>query len=124
MSQNDDTGAVQTPSGSVLNLGSYFSLSFEKVLNDDTLINDWVGLTLLDTMETFFDARIDLFERKIKQQKDRIQSRAAALAKAKIRTNAEELDKEVQKFKLKVNARSCLLEEFGSLIFCPRFPSG
>ena len=127
MSKNtadDDGGPLRTPSGSVLNLSSYFSIPFEKVLNDDSIMNEWTGLTLLDTVETFFDARIDLFERRLKQQKDRIQSRAAALAKAKIKTNAEELEKEVQKFKLKVNTRSYFLDEFTSLILSFRSPSG
>lgn len=86
----------------MLNLGNYFSIPFEKVRADDALTIDWAGLTLLDTIETFFDARIDLFERNLKKHKERIQTRAAALAKTKIRTNTEELDKEVQKFKLKV----------------------
>lgn len=59
-------------------------------------------------METFFDARLDLFERQLKKQRDRIQTRATLLAKErrdKLKTTTEEYDKELQKFKIKV--RGC-----------------
>jgi hypothetical protein len=83
-----------------LNLGSYFDRI--KATREDTILS---GLTLLDTMETFFDARLDLFERQLKKQKDRIQTRATLLAKErreKLKSSAGEYDKELQKFKLKV----------------------
>ncbi|KAF8324467.1 uncharacterized protein EI90DRAFT_3129932 [Cantharellus anzutake] len=105
---DDENGSSfpRTPSSSSLvNLTSYFNKAFDK----DT--DDWPGLTLLDTVETFFDARIDLFERNLKKQKDRFQLRAKALAKQKIRPNTEELDKELQKFKTKVSKRLADLSE-------------
>ena len=83
-------------SASLVNLTSYFNRA------SDRETDDWPGLTLLDTVETFFDARIDLFERNLKKQRDRLQFKATTLAKGKIRTNTEELDKELQKFKIKV----------------------
>ena len=93
----------RTPSaGSLanLNIGSYF----EKVSarREESLLS---GLTLLDTVETFFDTRIDLIERQLKKQRERIQTRATLLAKErsdKLKTSAEEYDRELQKFKLKV----------------------
>lgn len=94
-----------TPSSSSLNLQGYFSVPFERLRNDD---NDWSGLTLLDTVETFFDARLDLFERKIKKQKERIQARATELARNRIRiSQSDDLEKEIQKFKSKVRGIRC-----------------
>jgi hypothetical protein len=83
----------------LLNLGGYF----EKITasREDALLS---GLTLLDTMETFFDARIDLFERQLRKQRERIQARATLLAREnreKLKTTTEEYDRELQKFKLK-----------------------
>lgn len=83
-----------------LNLGGYFDKI--NATREDTILS---GLTLLDTVETYFDARLDLFERQLKKQKDRIQTRATLLAKErreKLKSSAEEYDKELQKFKLKV----------------------
>ena len=80
-----------------LNLGSYFDKI--NATREDTVLS---GLTLLDTVETYFDARLDLFERQLKKQKDRIQTRATLLAKErreKLKSSAEEYDKELQKFK-------------------------
>lgn len=102
---NDEehTWLPRTPSATSLvglNIGSYFDKVNAK--GEDTFLG---GLTLLDTMETFFDARIDLFERQLKKQRERIQTRATLLAKErreKLKTSAEEYDKELQKFKLKV----------------------
>lgn len=91
----------RTPSATVLNLGNYFDKKFN-ANREDSLLS---GLTLLDTMETFFDARLDLFERQLKKQRDRIQTRATLLAKErrdKLKTTTEEYDKELQKFKFKV----------------------
>ena len=94
---DDSSSFPRTPSSaSLVNLTSYFNRA------SDRETHDWPGLTLLDTVETFFDARIDLFERNLKKQKDRLQFRATALARRKIQTNTEELDKELQKFKIKV----------------------
>lgn len=98
----------RTPSASSV-IGLNFSTYFDKVnaKREDALLN---GLTLLDTVDTFFDARIDLFERQLKKQRERIQTRATLLAKErreKLRTSAEEYDRELQKFKLKVGHLQC-----------------
>lgn len=98
----------RTPSASSIT-GLNFSTYFDKVnaKREDALLN---GLTLLDTVDTFFDARIDLFERQLKKQRERIQTRATLLAKErreKLRTSAEEYDRELQKFKLKVGHLQC-----------------
>lgn len=90
----------RTPSATNLglNLGNYF----DKAKREDAMLS---GLTLLDTFETFFDARIDLLERQLKKQREKIQTKAAFLAKErrdKLKTSAEEYDREIQKFKLKV----------------------
>lgn len=97
----NSTPLSRTPSAnSILNLGGYF----EKFAagREDGLLS---GLTLLDTVETFFDARLDLFERQLKKQRERIQTRATLLAREnreKLKTTTEEYDRELQKFKLKV----------------------
>lgn len=105
--EEDSSWLPRTPSsGSLggLDFGSYFEKVNAK--REDVILS---GLTLLDTVETFFDARIDLFERQLKKQRDRIQTRATLLAKErreKLKTSAEDYDKELQKFKLKVRLLS------------------
>lgn len=92
----------RTPSATNLglNLGNYFEKVAAK--REDAMLS---GLTLLDTFETFFDARIDLLERQLKKQREKLQTRATLLAKErreKLKTSAGEYDREIQKFKLKV----------------------
>jgi len=59
-------------------------------------------------METFFDARIDLIQRTLTKHSDRLKVRAEeAMNKMKAPAGedlAENLDREMQKFKLKVCA--------------------
>jgi len=60
----------------------------------------------LDTVETFFDARIDLIQRALTKHSDRLKFRAE-VAMNRMKTPAgediaENLDREMQKFKLKV----------------------
>jgi len=86
----------------------YFSAPFERFARDDIL--GWTtGLTLLDTIETFFDSQIDLLERRLKVHSDRLKSRAEeALKRTKaheLRNYSVDLDKELAKFKLKVSTR-------------------
>lgn len=61
---------------------------------------------LQDTLETFFDARIDLIQRTLTKHSDRLKVRAEeAMNKMKTPAGedlAENLDREMQKFKLKV----------------------
>ena len=63
---------------------------------------------LSDTMETFFDARIDLIQRALTKHSDRLKIRAEeAMNKMKTPAGedlAENLDREMQKFRLKVCA--------------------
>ncbi|KAK4687742.1 hypothetical protein P7C73_g2372, partial [Tremellales sp. Uapishka_1] len=49
---------------------------------------DWGGgaMTLLDVLETFFDSRLDLFERRLKAQSARLKSRAVELIPKGLRT--------------------------------------
>jgi hypothetical protein len=59
------------------------------------------AFTLLDTVETFFDSRFDLLERRVKQRADRL----IAKAEDAIRTPSGEIpySKELTNFKLKVS---------------------
>lgn len=60
----------------------------------------------VDTMETFFDSRMDLLERRLKKHSDKLKARAEEAFKFKSPSGeifvAKDLEKEVQKFKLKV----------------------
>ena len=66
----------------------------------------------IDTIETFFDSRMDLLERRLKKHSDRLKMRAEEAFKFKAPSGdlfvTKDLDKEVQKFKLKVNFTGCL----------------
>ncbi|WVW82794.1 hypothetical protein I302_104805 [Kwoniella bestiolae CBS 10118] len=53
----------------------------------DRYSEDWAGaLTLLDVIETFFDSRLDLFNRRIKAQSSKLKSRAVELLPKGLRT--------------------------------------
>ena len=58
----------------------------------------------LDTIETFFDSRLDLFERRLKKHSDRLKFKAEeALRRTRTPIQGEmDFDKEIQKFKIKV----------------------
>ncbi|WVQ78433.1 hypothetical protein IAT38_000519 [Cryptococcus sp. DSM 104549] len=57
--------------------------------NFDRYGEDWAGaLTLLDVIETFFDSRLDLFNRRLKAQSSRLKSRAVELIPKGLRTPA------------------------------------
>ncbi|KDQ64961.1 hypothetical protein JAAARDRAFT_52883 [Jaapia argillacea MUCL 33604] len=90
----------------------YFSLPFERFVRDEA--SDWTSaFTLLDTLETYFDSRIDLLQRRLVKQTDKLKMKADQAFKMgdfKIKPPAgdilpEQLEKEIAKFKLKVQTR-------------------
>ncbi|KAL0949827.1 hypothetical protein HGRIS_009863 [Hohenbuehelia grisea] len=89
----------------------YFSVPFERFTRDET--SDWAGgFTLLDTMETFFDSHIDLFQRKLQKQlqkhSDRLKMRAEETFKLRELSGdalSENFDRELKNFKLKLSTR-------------------
>ncbi|KAG2362022.1 hypothetical protein BDR07DRAFT_1408015 [Suillus spraguei] len=81
----------------------YFSAPFERFIRDET-----GAFTLLDTMETFFDSRLDLLQRQIQKHSDRLKSKAEEALKKRVQSGdllAENFDREVKNFKLKVSCR-------------------
>lgn len=85
----------------------YFSAPFERFIRDEA--SDWAGaFTLLDTMETYFDSRIDLLQRQIQKHSDRLKMKAEFALKKHAQSGdilAENFDREIRNFKLKVSAR-------------------
>ncbi|EIW82477.1 hypothetical protein CONPUDRAFT_136970 [Coniophora puteana RWD-64-598 SS2] len=85
----------------------YFSAPFERFVRDE--VSDWAGaFTLLDTMETYFDSRIDLLQRQIQKHSDRLKLKAEGAIKTRYPQSdvlAENFDREIKSFKLKVSAR-------------------
>ncbi|KAG2159031.1 uncharacterized protein EDB93DRAFT_439518 [Suillus bovinus] len=82
---------------------AYFSAPFERFIRDET-----GAFTLLDTMETFFDSRLDLLQRRIQKHSDRLKSKAEEAFKKRVQSSdvlAENFDREVKNFKLKVSLR-------------------
>ena len=124
----DDPSRPSTPPNSIP-LG-YFPASFERFVKENemaewasafTLIGEcrpmvntrrmrlglrWRRVCWVDTVETFFDARIDLIQRALTKHSDRLKVKAEeAMNKMKSPSGedlAENLDREMQKFKLKV----------------------
>ena len=123
---NDDIYRSSTPPNPIPQ--RYISTSFERFVRENemadwasafTLLGEyhpmsdmgWIGLRCrrvcwIDTVETFFDARIDLIQRTLTKHSDRLKTRAE-VAMNKMKTPAgedlaENLDREMQKFKLKV----------------------
>lgn len=94
-------------------MAGYFSAPFEKFLREDAF-NEWSNaLSLLDVMETYFDSRVDLLQRRLQKQTDRLKMRAEEVGKEirKIRSPgsgeplADNWDREMQKMKLKMSVR-------------------
>ncbi|GJJ11729.1 hypothetical protein Clacol_005967 [Clathrus columnatus] len=106
----------------------YFSMPFDRLRKDElgwttgfTLLGAFsflfFGAVLLiqhcsdvDTIETYFDSRIDLLERHLKKQGDKLKIRAEEALKRTKTPMGEfrysvDLEKELQKFKLKVSSR-------------------
>jgi hypothetical protein len=87
----------------------YFSAPFERFIRDET-----GAFTLLDTMETFFDSRIDLLQRHIQKHSDRLKSKAEEALKKRVQSGdllAENFDREVKNFKLRISGRMQTLAE-------------
>ncbi|KAH8118516.1 hypothetical protein DFH11DRAFT_678400 [Phellopilus nigrolimitatus] len=99
----------EAPGFSSSNSGmGFFSVPFERFVRDDA--TEWTSaFTLLDTIETFFDSRMDLLERRLKKHSDRLKLRAEEAFKFKAPSGdifvAKDIEREVQKFKLKVSTR-------------------
>lgn len=58
-------------------------------------------------METFFDSRLDLLQRQIQKHSDRLKSKAEEALKKRVQSGdllAENFDREVKNFKLKVRS--------------------
>ncbi|KAK7695582.1 hypothetical protein QCA50_000218 [Cerrena zonata] len=95
----------------------YFSVPFERFKRDE--ISDWAsGFTLLDTMETYFDSRLDLIQRQLSKHSDRLKMKAEekfndvfkkdVLTKLKSQSGdllPDNVEKEMQKFRLKMTQR-------------------
>ncbi|KAI0037042.1 hypothetical protein K488DRAFT_39765 [Vararia minispora EC-137] len=95
----------------------YFSIPFEKFIHEEG--KNLNGLTLLDTLETFFDARIDLLQRDIAKRTDQLKVHTDKLKmRAESALNdmfkgkppspealSENFDREVAKLRLKLNER-------------------
>ena len=124
---NDNSSPPLTPQNPVP--PGHFSASFERLIRENDMA-DWASAFTLfgecnpmpiirgvrwliilracwtDTLETFFDARIDLIQRTLTKHSDRLKTRAeVAMNKMKSPSGedlAENLDREMQKFKLKV----------------------
>ncbi|KAF9224327.1 hypothetical protein BS17DRAFT_879828 [Gyrodon lividus] len=85
----------------------YFSVPFERFKRDE--VSDWAGaFTLLDTMETYFDSRLDLLQRQIQKHSDKLKMRAEEALKKRaqpVDNIADNFDREIKNFKLKVSGR-------------------
>ncbi|TFK74459.1 hypothetical protein BDN72DRAFT_789284 [Pluteus cervinus] len=88
---------------------NYFSAPFER-FRDEAV--DWAGaFTLLDTVETYFDSRVDLIQRKLQKHSDRLKVKAESKLKdLKIKdlagdALAENIEREFKGFKLKLETR-------------------
>ncbi|EPT02820.1 hypothetical protein FOMPIDRAFT_1117718 [Fomitopsis schrenkii] len=92
----------------------YFSVPFERFARDE--ISDWAsGFTLLDTMETYFDSRIDLIQRQLAKRSEKLKMRAEETINDVFKKDlfkrrpsmhtTQQLDIEMQKFKAKVSVR-------------------
>jgi len=92
----------------------YFSVPFERFARDE--ISDWAsGFTLLDTLETFFDSRLDLIQRQLAKRSEKLKMRAEGTINDVFKKDlfkrrgsmhtTQQLDLEMQKFKAKISAR-------------------
>lgn len=113
LSRSHSEGLLALPPLPPLNLG-FFSSPFEKFLKDVDA-SEWAGsFTLLDTLETYWDSRMDLLERRLKSHGEKLKVRAnEQLAKIKTPTGEfqypKDIENEVKKFKVKVSARMASL---------------
>ncbi|KAG8905111.1 hypothetical protein FRB99_000675 [Tulasnella sp. 403] len=111
--RNSSDGLLALPPIPALKPG-FFSAPFEKFVKDVEM-SEWAGaLTLLDTLETYWDSRMDLLERRLKIQGEKLKVRAnEQLAKIKTPTGdvkyAKDIENEVKKFKVKISTRMASL---------------
>ncbi|KAL1687931.1 hypothetical protein GGG16DRAFT_127571 [Schizophyllum commune] len=104
--------------------GRSFPAPFERFLREPD-VSDWASaFTLLDTIETYFDSHVDLWQRKLQAQSERLKLKAEEtfkirdlsagdLLKTRIRDLRErsseglavDFDKEMKNFKLKIQQR-------------------
>ncbi|GBE79377.1 hypothetical protein BKA93DRAFT_809699 [Sparassis latifolia] len=113
--ENSSSSAPPSPPlrGSDMPIGrGYFSVPFERFVRDD--VSDWAsGFTLLDTLETYFDSRLDLLQRNWVKHSDRLKMKAEGTIQEVLKKDvfrivpgsSDHLDREVQRFKLKVSRR-------------------
>ncbi|PPQ66278.1 hypothetical protein CVT26_010962 [Gymnopilus dilepis] len=96
----------------------YFSVPFERFVSDEAFDHLTSAFTLLDTIETYFDSHVDLLQRKLQKHSDRLKLKAEEtfkikdlkLGDLKIKDLsgdllAENLEKEIKSFKLKLSTR-------------------
>ncbi|KAF8902788.1 hypothetical protein CPB84DRAFT_1775444 [Gymnopilus junonius] len=89
----------------------YFSAPFERFIRDENSEQFPGALTLLDTVETYFDSHVDLIQRKLQKHSDRLIMKAdLKLKDLRIKdlsspVLAENLDREFKRFKLKLSTR-------------------
>ncbi|RDB20515.1 hypothetical protein Hypma_012426 [Hypsizygus marmoreus] len=99
--------ASRPPSPPIGNLKGYFSAPFERFIREES--SDWTGaFTLLDTVETYFDSHVDLLQRKLQKQSDRLKLKAEEAFKIKDLSGdllAENLEREIKNFKVKLSSR-------------------
>ncbi|KAG5337098.1 hypothetical protein C0989_010812 [Termitomyces sp. Mn162] len=89
----------------------YFSTphaTIERFIREEA--SDWASaFTLLDTIETYFDSHVDLLQRRLQKHSDRLKMKAEE-TKFKLKdfsgdVLAENFDREIKNFKVKVSAR-------------------
>ncbi|KAF5321194.1 hypothetical protein D9619_001059 [Psilocybe cf. subviscida] len=96
----------------------YFSSPFERFVRDDTFEQLTSAFTLLDTVETYFDSHVDLLQRKLQKHSDRLKLKAEETFKIKdlkikdLKLEklsgdvlAENFEREIKNFKLKLSTR-------------------
>ncbi|EIM88150.1 uncharacterized protein STEHIDRAFT_138578 [Stereum hirsutum FP-91666 SS1] len=114
MATDDDTNSrppSPTSRFDTLFTMGYFTQPFERFVRDDN-VDMSSAFTLLDTMETYWDSRIDLLQRKLSQRTDKLKSRAEVLGDyfttiktPKADVARENIDREIKKLQLKMQLR-------------------
>ncbi|KAJ3717061.1 hypothetical protein C8R42DRAFT_704080 [Lentinula raphanica] len=92
------------------NRKNYF---FSPIRRDD-MVDDSSAFTLLDTLETYLDSHVDLFQRQLQRHSDRLRTKAEDILKMREFSSAGDnvvgnLERELRAFKLKVYSRTTKL---------------
>ncbi|KAJ3772391.1 hypothetical protein FB446DRAFT_736792 [Lentinula raphanica] len=92
------------------NRKNYF---FSPIRRDD-MVDDSSAFTLLDTLETYLDSHVDLFQRQLQRHSDRLRTKAEDILKMREFSSAGDnvvgnLERELKAFKLKVYSRTTKL---------------